>query len=411
LKRTAFALTIIWAFLASLVCFQFVSFVDASEIPAYSVHVSIQSPNGSYSESTLPLIVNSTLYIGTDAPPDEVSLQNVTCNYSLDNGEWKNVTSMRVTSHTTQPDINFWSGLLHVINCTYNTTLQDLSEGSHLLNVTVKSDDNHQGSSSVYFTVVKTEITIYIRADGSVDPSLAAIQRDGNVYTFTDNIIEQKIVVERDNIIIDGANFRLHGKGAEVGIDITYRNNVTIKNIQIIGAGIHLVGANNNTIFRNLIANNHHGIGFYGESNYNKIIGNTLMDNERGIYFSQSYNNSIYDNSFINNTRQVYDIVWEQPWYPQLLSVNFWDNGTTGNYWSNYNGTDDNGDGIGDIPYVIDQNNQDNYPLMEEFIIPEFPSWTPLLIMLFSFVVIAVIYRCTLHKATLHKANHRRRVR
>jgi parallel beta-helix repeat protein len=218
---------------------------------------------------------------------------------------------------------------------------------------------------------VKAQGTIYIRADGSVEGT-DKIQRDGNVYTFTYNI-EPKIVVERDNIVIDGADFRIQGNGAEVGIDITYRNNVTIKNIQIIGAGIHLVGANNNTIFGNLIANNHHGIGFYGESNYNKIIGNTLMDNERGIYFSQSYNNSIYDNSFINNTRQVYDSVWEQPWYPQLLSVNFWDNCTTGNYWSNYNGTDTNGDGIGETPYVIDQNNQDNYPLMDKIEIPVIP--------------------------------------
>lgn len=250
--------------------------------------------------------------------------------------------------------------------------------------------------------LVKAENMIYIRADGSVDPSTASIQQDGNVYTFTDNI-EPKIVVERDNIVIDGADFRIQGNGAEVGIDITYRNNVTIKNIQIIGAGIHLVGANNNTIFGNLIANNHHGIGFYGESNYNKIIGNTLMDNERGIYFSQSYNNSIYDNSFINNTRQVYDSVWEQPWYPQLLSVNFWDNGTTGNYWSNYNGTDTNGDGIGNTPYVIDQNNQDNYPLMEGFIIPEFPSWMPLLIMLVTLTAIAVIY-----KHRIHSLNHGR---
>jgi parallel beta-helix repeat protein len=226
--------------------------------------------------------------------------------------------------------------------------------------------------------LAKAEGTIYINADGSVDPSTASIQQDGNVYTLTDNIIEQKIVVERDNIIIDGADFNIQGNGAEVGIDITYRNNVTIKNIQIIGAGIHLVGANNNTIFRNLIASNHHGISFLGESNYNKIIGNTLMDNERGVYFHQSYNNSIYDNSFINNTKQVYDSIWEQPWYPHALSVNFWDNGTTGNYWGNYNGTDDNGDGVGDIPYVIDQNNQDNYPLMELYTIPENPPLLPL---------------------------------
>jgi len=154
MKKAALALALIWVLLAStLVGFQFVSFADARAIPAYSVHVSIQSPNGSCAEATIPLIVDVTLYFGTNNQYDEVSLQNVTCKYSLDDGEWKNITAMTVTSHTTQPDINFWSGLLHVINCTYNTTLQDLSEGSHFLNVTVKSDADHQGSSSVYFTV------------------------------------------------------------------------------------------------------------------------------------------------------------------------------------------------------------------------------------------------------------------
>jgi len=48
-------------------------------------------------------------------------------------------------------------------------------------------------------------------------------------------------------------------------------------------------------------------------------------------------------------------------------SINEWDNGLEGNYWSNYTGTDSDLNGVGDIPYVIDENNQDNYPLMGSF--------------------------------------------
>ena len=58
-----------------------------------------------------------------------------------------------------------------------------------------------------------------------------------------------------------------------------------------------------------------------------------------------------------------------------------WNNSTTGNYWSDYNGTDADGDGIGDIPHVLDEKNQDNYPLMTPYKIapassPE-PTTTP----------------------------------
>jgi len=223
--------------------------------------------------------------------------------------------------------------------------------------------------------IVKAESPIYIRADGSVEGT-DKIQRDGNVYTFTNNIVNQSVVVEMDGIIIDGVDHLLQGNGTGAGISLAYRSNVTIKNIQIsdFNAGIGLYLAYNNTIFRNLLVNNLAGISLM-DSNSSNITENTMMDNENGIYFFSCYNNNVHGNSFINNTLHVFDNVWNNPWLPQLLSMNFWNNGTTGNYWSDYNGTDSNGDGVGDTPYVIDQNNRDNYPIMTEFIIPEFPSW------------------------------------
>jgi nitrous oxidase accessory protein NosD len=67
------------------------------------------------------------------------------------------------------------------------------------------------------------------------------------------------------------------------------------------------------------------------------------------------------------------------------------------NYWSDYNGTDNNGDGIGDTPYispyVLDEIVQDDYPLVAPLdieVIPEFPSWITLPLLLIATMVVMV---------------------
>jgi hypothetical protein len=73
---------------------------------------------------------------------------------------------------------------------------------------------------------------VYIRADGSIDPSTAPIKRDGRTYTFTADIYGS-IVVETNNIMIDGAGYVLKGIGNGTGIDLSGRNRITIKNVNI----------------------------------------------------------------------------------------------------------------------------------------------------------------------------------
>ena len=71
--------------------------------------------------------------------------------------------------------------------------------------------------------IVKADDEIYIRADGTVYGT-DKIQRDGDVYTFTDDIGTDEwsygIIVERDNIVIDGVGYTLQGNGSGIGIDI-----------------------------------------------------------------------------------------------------------------------------------------------------------------------------------------------
>jgi len=114
------------------------------------------------------------------------------------------------------------------------------------------------------------------------------------------------------------------------------------------------------------------------------LIGsnNILFDNYiTAIELSEfAVNNTFYGNTFAAGL--------EVRSYGAETSL--WDNGTMGNYWEDYNGTDSNGDGIGDSPYVITgvrwDNDvggyvsfvaKDNYPLMAPFEVTSVPTPSP----------------------------------
>ncbi|RLA93207.1 MAG: hypothetical protein DRG69_07510, partial [Deltaproteobacteria bacterium] len=133
--------------------------------------------------------------------------------------------------------------------------------------------------------------------------------------------------------------------------------------------GIYLHSSSNNTISgNNASSNNDTGIYFYSFSNNNIVICNTASNNHRGIYPYKSNNNKIYLNNFINNTDNIdsYDStnIWNS-----TSKITYTYNGTTftnfmGNYWSDYEGNDTNGDGIGDTAYNINSD-ADSHPLIE----------------------------------------------
>jgi parallel beta-helix repeat protein len=157
---------------------------------------------------------------------------------------------------------------------------------------------------------VKASGTIYIRADGSIDPPTAPILTVDNVtYTFTGNITSDAdgIVVEKDNIVVDGARYTLQGTGVYPykGIDLTSRSNVTIKNTRInaFWCSIYLSGSSGNSVSGNNITNNDYGILFLWSSNCNRISGNNITANKNhGIsLFDSSDNNSISGNNLRNN--------------------------------------------------------------------------------------------------------------
>ena len=78
---------------------------------------------------------------------------------------------------------------------------------------------------------VKAAEVIYIRADGTVEGT-NKISQDGNIYTFAGDIFES-VVVEKDDVVVDGAGYSLQGTGVGTGISLNGRTNVKVQNMKI----------------------------------------------------------------------------------------------------------------------------------------------------------------------------------
>ena len=237
---------------------------------------------------------------------------------------------------------------------------------------------------------------IIINADGSVTPSSAAIQMEGNTCIITADL-NSFITVERGNIVVDGANHTLQGPGiSQNTIAITLMaSNVTVENLHVTGWKAGVYGAfNNNTITNNVFAGNYQAVSIYAD-NYvvseNSISGSSdaaiLIDtgatrpqgddnlitqnqltsnnwaldilNSNGTTIAQNNvtNNAValvlgtlsanvnsagfqllYSNNFINNTQILYvpiGVPFMQDVVP-LSPAGQWDYGSIGNYWSDY---------------------------------------------------------------------------
>ncbi|GAH35691.1 unnamed protein product [marine sediment metagenome] len=124
----------------------------------------------------------------------------------------------------------------------------------------------------------------------------------------------------------------------------------------LVLANICFQSASDNNLINCTSYNSPYGIYIGINSNDNYVANCTSYNNNYGICLERSSNNNlIHHNNFINNVgTNAYDACSNQ-----------WDDGITGNYWSDYTGVDDDGNGIGDTPYNISgDGNQDRYPLM-----------------------------------------------
>ena len=122
--------------------------------------------------------------------------------------------------------------------------------------------------------------------------------------------------------------------------------------------GIYVSLSEYNAIQKNQISGgNTDGIQLFNGSNLNWLRANRVSGSRGyGLNVVASNGNLIEGNAFLSNSRSAYD----------SGQGNRWDNGRTGNYWSDYTGKDLNGSGVGSTPYIVAPNGVDHFPLMAD---------------------------------------------
>lgn len=167
---------------------------------------------------------------------------------------------------------------------------------------------------------------------------------------------------------------------AEDGVRIYYSECTVSRNdIRDNGNwGVSIFSSYNSSVVGNDLTRNKSGITVTLYAADNNLSGNNIVGGQTAIYINSASHNSVIGNNasgcsaadvlLIESSDNTFCGNWfthtEDPVSLDEFSKNTWDNGSRGNYWSAYSGSDSNNDHVGDVAFVIDKNNVDRFPLI-----------------------------------------------
>ena len=205
-----------------------------------------------------------------------------------------------------------------------------------------------------------------------VDKPLTLISENGseNCIVRAADTHDPVFYVAADRVNISGFTI----KGGYNGIRLGLAENCCITNNNVSGnrCGIRLACSSGNVVRGNTVSENERDGICLEDSCGNVVSENTVSGSgDDGIRLWYSSDNLIYLNNFIDNADNVHSAYSTNVWNsPSPVTYTYGGGQYTnymGNYWSDYTGGDADGDGIGDTPYAIIGDADDNYPLVEPF--------------------------------------------